>query len=84
MYLRPALAPAVTLPPFAAFWQANRLLEMPKIRQRAQFVRFADFRRDFDNHPLKTASGKVGSDYYAHCQLWLRGLSRHPILAGAG
>ncbi|MGK7292949.1 trimethylamine-N-oxide reductase TorA, partial [Salmonella enterica] len=49
----------VTLPPFAAFWQANRLLEMPENPANAQFVRFADFRRDPDNHPLKTASGKI-------------------------
>ncbi|EHP7219476.1 molybdopterin-dependent oxidoreductase, partial [Salmonella enterica subsp. enterica serovar Thompson] len=71
----------VTLPPFAAFWQANRLLEMPENPANAQFVRFADFRRDPDNHPLKTASGKIeiysariASYGYADCPghpMWL-------------
>lgn len=69
------------LPPFAAFWQANRLLEMPENPANAQFVRFADFRRDPDNHPLKTASGKIeiysariASYGYADCPghpMWL-------------
>ncbi len=31
---------------------------MPENPANAQFVRFADF-RDPDNHPLKTASGKI-------------------------
>lgn len=81
-YCRPAWQPAgVTLPPFAAFWQANRLLEMPENPANAQFVRFADFRRDPDNHPLKTASGKIeiysariASYGYADCPghpMWL-------------
>lgn len=71
----------MTLPPFAAFWQANRLLEMPENPANAQFVRFADFRRDPDNHPLKTASGKIeiysariASYGYADCPghpMWL-------------
>lgn len=71
----------MTLPPFAAFWQANRLLEMPEDPANAQFVRFADFRRDPDNHPLKTASGKIeiysariASYGYADCPghpMWL-------------
>lgn len=81
-YCRPAWRQqGVTLPPFAAFWQANRLLEMPEDPANAQFVRFADFRRDPDNHPLKTASGKIeiysariASYGYADCpghSMWL-------------
>lgn len=49
----------VTLPPFAQFWEANQIIEMPESEQNAQFVRFADFRRDPENHPLKTESGKI-------------------------
>lgn len=49
----------VTLPPFASFWQANQLIEMPENPANARFVRFADFRRDPDAHPLKTDSGKI-------------------------
>lgn len=61
-YCRPAWRqPWVTLPPFAAFWQANRLLEMPENPANAQFVRFADFRRDPDNHPLKRPAAKSKS-----------------------
>ncbi|MGR4051214.1 molybdopterin guanine dinucleotide-containing S/N-oxide reductase [Kosakonia cowanii] len=49
----------VTLPPFAEFWQANQLIEMPQSEQNARFVRYADFRRDPQAHPLKTPSGKI-------------------------
>ena len=49
----------VTLPPFAEFWEANQLIEMPENPANAQFIRFADFRRDPDAHPLKTDSGKI-------------------------
>lgn len=57
---RSARAPqGVTLPPFAQFWEANQIIEMPESEQNAQFVRFADFRRDPENHPLKTESGKI-------------------------
>jgi biotin/methionine sulfoxide reductase len=52
-------AQGVTLPPFAQFWEANDIFEMPESEQNAQFVRFADFRRDPQNHPLKTESGKI-------------------------
>lgn len=52
-------AQGVTLPPFATFWEANAILEMPESEQNARFVRFADFRRDPENHPLKTESGKI-------------------------
>jgi biotin/methionine sulfoxide reductase len=52
-------AQGVTLPPFAEFWEANGIFEMPESEQNAQFVRFADFRRDPENHPLKTESGKI-------------------------
>lgn len=52
-------AHGVTLPPFAEFWQANAIVEMPESEQNARFVRFADFRRDPQNHPLKTDSGKI-------------------------
>ncbi|HGH4688892.1 molybdopterin guanine dinucleotide-containing S/N-oxide reductase [Enterobacter bugandensis] len=52
-------AQGVTLPPFAEFWEANQILEMPESEQNARFVRFADFRRDPENHPLKTESGKI-------------------------
>ncbi|POT55572.1 trimethylamine-N-oxide reductase TorA [Citrobacter amalonaticus] len=49
----------VTLPPFAQFWEANQLIEMPESPLNAQFVRFADFCRDPERHPLKTQSGKI-------------------------
>lgn len=49
----------VTLPPFAEFWQRNALIEMPENAASAQFIRFADFRRDPQAHPLKTDSGKI-------------------------
>jgi len=49
----------VTLPPFAEFWQANQLIEMPESEENARFVRYADFRRDPQSHPLKTPSGKI-------------------------
>ncbi|MGX5109502.1 molybdopterin guanine dinucleotide-containing S/N-oxide reductase [Enterobacter cloacae] len=52
-------AQGVTLPPFAEFWEANQIIEMPESEQNARFVRFADFRRDPENHPLKTESGKI-------------------------
>ena len=71
----------VTLPPFDSFWQANQLIEMPESEQNAQFVRFADFRRDPQAHPLKTASGKIeiysariAGFHYADCPphpMWL-------------
>lgn len=71
----------VTLPPFAEFWQANRLIEMPESAVNAQFIRFADFRRDPQAHPLKTDSGKIeiysqkiASYGYADCAghpMWL-------------
>lgn len=49
----------VTLPPFAEFWQRNALIEMLENAASAQFIRFADFRRDPQAHPLKTDSGKI-------------------------
>ena len=49
----------VTLPPFAEFWEANALIEMPESEENARFVRFADFRCDPQAHPLKTDSGKI-------------------------
>ena len=71
----------VTLPPFESFWQANQLIEMPESEQNAQFIRFADFRRDPQAHPLKTASGKIeiysariAGFHYADCPphpMWL-------------
>ncbi|RCW98467.1 MULTISPECIES: molybdopterin guanine dinucleotide-containing S/N-oxide reductase [Kosakonia] len=71
----------VTLPPFAEFWQANQLIEMPESEQNARFVRFADFRRDPQANPLKTPSGKIeifseriNSFGYADCPphpMWL-------------
>jgi len=71
----------VTLPPFAEFWQANQLIEMPESEQHARFVRFADFRRDPHANPLKTPSGKIeifseriNSFGYADCPphpMWL-------------
>ena len=71
----------VTLPPFAEFWQANQLIEMPTSEQNAQFVRFAAFRADPQANPLKTPSGKIeiyseriASFNYADCPphpMWL-------------
>jgi biotin/methionine sulfoxide reductase len=49
----------VTLPPFAQFWQANQLIEMPEKPENARFARFAAFRADPQANPLKTASGKI-------------------------
>lgn len=49
----------VTLPPFAQFWEANQLIEMPENEQNARFVRYSDFRRDPQAYPLKTPSGKI-------------------------
>jgi biotin/methionine sulfoxide reductase len=49
----------VTLPPFAQFWQANQLIEMPEEPENARFARFAAFRADPQANPLKTASGKI-------------------------
>ncbi|MNB96560.1 Biotin sulfoxide reductase [compost metagenome] len=74
-------AQGVTLAPFAQFWADNAIVEMPESEQNAQFVRFADFRRDPLNHPLKTESGKIvihseriASFQYADCPphpMWL-------------
>ncbi len=33
----------VELPPFAEFWQANQLIEMPENPDSERFIRFADF-----------------------------------------
>lgn len=49
----------VALPPFADFWQANQLIEMPESEQNARFVRFEAFRQDPQANPLKTPSGKI-------------------------
>ncbi|MEE9656218.1 molybdopterin guanine dinucleotide-containing S/N-oxide reductase [Kluyvera ascorbata] len=49
----------VTLPPFAEFWQANELIEMPESEQNAAFVRFGAFRADPQANPLSTPSGKI-------------------------
>ncbi|WP_431644414.1 molybdopterin guanine dinucleotide-containing S/N-oxide reductase [Enterobacter asburiae] len=74
-------AQGVTLPAFAEFWEANQIVEMPESEQNAKFVRFADFRRDPESHPLKTESGKIviyseriASFGYADCPphpMWL-------------
>jgi len=74
-------AQGVTLAPFAEFWEANAIVEMPASDENAKFVRFADFRRDPENHPLKTESGKIvihseriASFNYADCPphpMWL-------------
>lgn len=67
-------AQGVTLPPFASFWQANALIEMPESDARNEFVRFAAFRADPQANPLNTPSGKIEicsqriADYgYADC-----------------
>lgn len=74
-------AQGVTLAPFAEFWEANDIVEMPESEENARFVRFADFRRDPEGHPLKTESGKIviyseriASFGYADCPphpMWL-------------
>ncbi len=74
-------AQGVTLAPFDEFWEANAIVEMPASDENAKFVRFADFRRDPENHPLKTESGKIvihseriASFNYADCPphpMWL-------------
>lgn len=72
----------VTLPPFAEFWQANKLIEMPEEPENARFARFAAFRADPQANPLKTASGK--RDPLAdHRRFWLRRLSAASDVAGA-
>ena len=52
-------AQGVTLPPFAEFWEANQLIEMPESEKNARFVRFAAFREDPQGNPLSTPSGKI-------------------------
>ncbi len=74
-------AQGVTLAPFSEFWEANDIVEMPESEENARFVRFADFRRDPEGHPLKTESGKIviyseriASFQYADCPphpMWL-------------
>ena len=74
-------AQGVTLPPFATFWEANEIFEMPESEQNARFIRFAEFRRDPERYPLKTESGKIvihsqriASFGYADCPphpMWL-------------
>lgn len=74
-------AQGVTLAPFAEFWESNDIVEMPESEENARFVRFADFRRDPEGHPLKTESGKIviyseriASFQYADCPphpMWL-------------
>jgi biotin/methionine sulfoxide reductase len=49
----------VELPDFSAFWEANELIEMPENAKSADFVRFADFRRDPQENRLNTPSGKI-------------------------
>lgn len=49
----------VTLPPFAQFWQANELIEMPESEQNAAFVRFGAFRADPQANPLKRRAAKL-------------------------
>lgn len=49
----------ITLPEFKDFWEANELIEMPVNEKLAEFIRFADFRRDPQEYPLKTPSGKI-------------------------
>lgn len=49
----------ITLPEFKDFWEANELIEMPVNEKSAEFIRFADFRRDPQENPLKTPSGKI-------------------------
>jgi biotin/methionine sulfoxide reductase len=46
----------VTLPGFQEFW-ANGFIELPPPER--DFVLFEDFRRDPDQHPLKTPSGRL-------------------------
>ncbi|MCS5932371.1 hypothetical protein LNQ03_18815 [Klebsiella pneumoniae subsp. pneumoniae] len=73
----------VTLPPFAEFWQANQLIEMPEEPENARFARFAAFRADPQANPLKTASGKIGDPLADHRRFWLRRLSAASDVAGA-
>lgn len=51
----------VELPPFAEFWQANQLIEMPENPDSARFIRFADFCRDPQAHPLKPPAVRLKS-----------------------
>ncbi|MFP2514859.1 molybdopterin guanine dinucleotide-containing S/N-oxide reductase [Buttiauxella agrestis] len=52
-------AQQVELPDFKTFWESNQLIEMPESEKNAGFIRFADFTRDPQAHPLKTPSGKI-------------------------
>lgn len=49
----------VTLPPFAEFWQANQLIEMPEEPENARLRVSPPSRADPEANPLKTASGKI-------------------------
>lgn len=51
----------VELPPFAEFWEANQLIEMPENPDSERFIRFADFRRDPQAHPLKPPAVRLKS-----------------------
>ena len=53
----------VELPPFAEFWQANQLIEMPENPDSERFIRFADFCRDPLAHPLKPPAARLKSSH---------------------
>lgn len=63
------------LPSFDDFWRANRPLIFAAEESDKYWVKYADFRRDPQAHPLNTASGKieiysetVAAMRYADCQ----------------
>ncbi len=73
----------VELPPFAEFWQANQLIEMPENPDSERFIRFADFRRDPQAHPLKPPAVRLKSSRSV-LPITLIRIARASNVAGAG
>lgn len=73
----------VELPPFAEFWQANQLIEMPENPDSERFIRFADFRRDPQAHPLKPPAVRLKSSRSV-LPITLIRIARGINVAGAG
>lgn len=47
------------LPSFDKFWQDNQIITLNQKTAQDNFIRFADFRQNPSQHPLKTPSGKI-------------------------
>jgi trimethylamine-N-oxide reductase (cytochrome c) len=53
-----AVARKLAMPEFDAFWNREQYVQFPPA-EAAEYVSYADFRRDPDRCPLKTPSGKI-------------------------